>query len=84
MKTLTKEEKQILAMCHYNGSITQNDCLKFYSSPQYTKNVLVRLRARGLLALKDYDYGIYIITFEGKSAIGIEENEKLTKYVGGG
>ena len=50
-----------------------------YRNRQYCNDALKRLNALGYLTM--LDYGIYILTLSGKELLGIEQDEKLAKYV---
>lgn len=81
MVKINEKEKKILCVAHYNPTgIHPDECLKFYKAPHHIKNVLKFLVANGLLAMTES--GRFIITDEGRAAVGIESHshKKLTEF----
>ena len=79
VKGLTENEKKILVLTHNRGRIDINGAMLVYRNRQYCNDALKRLNALGYLTM--LDYGIYILTLSGKELLGIEQDEKLAKYV---
>ena len=81
MMKLNDKERKILAMAHYSQiGIFPDDCIKFYKTPHHIKNVLKFLVENRLLAVTESNR--FIITDEGRAAVGIESRQykKLTEF----
>ena len=79
MPEINNKEKKILAIAFSKKGVTNKDCLRFYRTPHHIKVVLERLVDLDYLRL--LEFGNFIITEKGKESLGIEEDEKLSKFV---